>query len=208
MSSVHPSVRHSVRLSWNRFRSITRNYSIFLNQTWYIHRSGPELVPFAIYGFLILFILPFPWFPLRQGIWVFHACYHSSKMAVFEWFCSEWLKKKLCLLSKSCLQANDLDWYCCEVEWWLFIVQFLSLTLLHPQFELSHLPCILQIFFLLSCDTDGQWELGNYHLLELGRRQHAVRCMVSVHSSVWCGLRNKILVLDPKTLQVQVWGLE
>uniref|UniRef100_A0A8C4PXR5 Sperm associated antigen 9a n=1 Tax=Eptatretus burgeri TaxID=7764 RepID=A0A8C4PXR5_EPTBU len=51
--------------------------------------------------------------------------------------------------------------------------------------------------------SDGQWELGNYHLLELGRRQHAVRCMVSVHSSVWCGLRNKILVLDPKTLQVQ-----
>jgi len=65
LGAVRRSFRPSVPKSFPEHNS---NYSIFLKQTWYIHRSGPELVPFAIYGFLILFILPFPWFPLRRGI--------------------------------------------------------------------------------------------------------------------------------------------
>ena len=29
-------------------------------------------------------------------------------------------------------------------------------------------------------DTDGQWDLTNYHLLDLGKPHHSIRCMVQV----------------------------
>nr|CAD7260769.1 unnamed protein product [Timema shepardi] len=40
--------------------------------------------------------------------------------------------------------------------------------------------------------ADGQWDLGSYHLVDLGNPQHSIRCMVAVHSQVWCGYRNQI----------------
>ncbi|KAG8129116.1 hypothetical protein E2320_016086 [Naja naja] len=40
--------------------------------------------------------------------------------------------------------------------------------------------------------VDGQWDLTNYHLLDLGRPHHSIRCMTVVHDKVWCGYRNKI----------------
>ncbi|TKC50569.1 hypothetical protein EI555_011502, partial [Monodon monoceros] len=40
--------------------------------------------------------------------------------------------------------------------------------------------------------VDGQWDLSNYHLLDLGRPHHSIRCMTVVHDKVWCGYRNKI----------------
>jgi mitogen-activated protein kinase 8 interacting protein 3 len=52
--------------------------------------------------------------------------------------------------------------------------------------------------------SDGQWDLGSYHLVDLGRPHHSIRCMVTVHGRVWCGYRNKIHVLHPRSLQVEV----
>ncbi|CAG0885825.1 unnamed protein product, partial [Darwinula stevensoni] len=49
---------------------------------------------------------------------------------------------------------------------------------------------------------DGQWDLHNYHLLDLGKN-HSIRCMTLVHSKVWCGFRNRIHVVDPRTFVVE-----
>ncbi|KAK3921239.1 C-Jun-amino-terminal kinase-interacting protein 3 [Frankliniella fusca] len=51
--------------------------------------------------------------------------------------------------------------------------------------------------------SDGQWNLNNYHIVDLGPQHHSIRCMVSVHGRVWCGYRNKIHVLDPRSLKVE-----
>ncbi|XP_035228089.1 C-Jun-amino-terminal kinase-interacting protein 4-like isoform X1 [Stegodyphus dumicola] len=50
---------------------------------------------------------------------------------------------------------------------------------------------------------DNQWELNNYHLLDLGYPHYSIRCMVVVHNKVWCGYRNTIHVLCPKTLSIE-----
>ncbi|TRY73155.1 hypothetical protein TCAL_13038 [Tigriopus californicus] len=50
---------------------------------------------------------------------------------------------------------------------------------------------------------DGQWDLTNYHLLDLGKPHHSIRCMLQVHNKVWCGYRNKIFVIDPRTMTVE-----
>ncbi|XP_078602122.1 C-Jun-amino-terminal kinase-interacting protein 4-like isoform X8 [Branchiostoma floridae x Branchiostoma japonicum] len=51
--------------------------------------------------------------------------------------------------------------------------------------------------------ADGQWDLTNYHLLDLGKPHHSIRCMVVVYDKVWCGYRNKIHVVQPKTLKIE-----
>uniref|UniRef100_A0A674BR79 C-Jun-amino-terminal kinase-interacting protein 4 n=1 Tax=Salmo trutta TaxID=8032 RepID=A0A674BR79_SALTR len=51
--------------------------------------------------------------------------------------------------------------------------------------------------------VDGQWDLTNYHLLDLGRPHHSVRCMTVVHDKVWCGYRNKIYVVQPKAMKIE-----
>ncbi|MXQ80847.1 hypothetical protein E5288_WYG009058 [Bos mutus] len=38
---------------------------------------------------------------------------------------------------------------------------------------------------------DGQWDLSNYHLMDLGHPHHSIRCMAVVHDRVWCGYKNK-----------------
>ncbi|CAL8275115.1 unnamed protein product [Lota lota] len=50
---------------------------------------------------------------------------------------------------------------------------------------------------------DGQWDLSNYHLMDLGRPHHSVRCMAVVHDKVWCGYKNKIHVIQPKSMQIE-----
>ncbi|XP_048088695.1 LOW QUALITY PROTEIN: C-Jun-amino-terminal kinase-interacting protein 4 [Alosa alosa] len=50
---------------------------------------------------------------------------------------------------------------------------------------------------------DGQWDLTNYHLLDLGRPHHSIRCMTVVHDKVWCGYRNKIYVVQPKAMRIE-----
>ncbi|XP_063970634.1 C-Jun-amino-terminal kinase-interacting protein 4-like [Lytechinus pictus] len=51
--------------------------------------------------------------------------------------------------------------------------------------------------------ADGQWDLNNYHVLDLGKPQNSIRCMVVVLDRVWCGIRNKIHVVHPQTLKVE-----
>uniref|UniRef100_A0A3B3QHP2 Mitogen-activated protein kinase 8 interacting protein 3 n=1 Tax=Paramormyrops kingsleyae TaxID=1676925 RepID=A0A3B3QHP2_9TELE len=50
---------------------------------------------------------------------------------------------------------------------------------------------------------DGQWDLSNYHLMDLGRPHHSIRCMAVVHDRVWCGYKNKVHVIQPKTMQIE-----
>ncbi|ERE68717.1 c-Jun-amino-terminal kinase-interacting protein 3 isoform 5 [Cricetulus griseus] len=38
---------------------------------------------------------------------------------------------------------------------------------------------------------DGQWDLSNYHLMDLGHPHHSIRCMAVVDDRVWCGYKNK-----------------
>nr|XP_046232185.1 C-Jun-amino-terminal kinase-interacting protein 4 isoform X2 [Scatophagus argus] len=51
--------------------------------------------------------------------------------------------------------------------------------------------------------VDGQWDLTNYHLLELGKPPNSIRCMTVVHDKVWCGYRNKIYVVQPKAMKIE-----
>uniref|UniRef100_A0A3Q4H790 Sperm associated antigen 9 n=1 Tax=Neolamprologus brichardi TaxID=32507 RepID=A0A3Q4H790_NEOBR len=51
--------------------------------------------------------------------------------------------------------------------------------------------------------VDGQWDLTNYHLLDLGRPHHSIRCMTVVHDKVWCGFRNRIYVVQPKAMKIE-----
>lgn len=51
--------------------------------------------------------------------------------------------------------------------------------------------------------SDGQWNFNNYHLLDLGRPHHSIRCMTVVHDKVWCGYRNKIQVIHPRSMKVE-----
>ncbi|CAJ1076727.1 sperm associated antigen 9a isoform X1 [Xyrichtys novacula] len=51
--------------------------------------------------------------------------------------------------------------------------------------------------------ADGQWDLTNYHLLDLGRPHHSIRCMSVVHDKVWCGYRNKIYVIQPRAMRIE-----
>ncbi|XP_047215687.1 sperm associated antigen 9a isoform X2 [Girardinichthys multiradiatus] len=51
--------------------------------------------------------------------------------------------------------------------------------------------------------AEGQWDLTNYHLLDLGRPHHSIRCMTVVHDKVWCGYRNKIYVIQPKAMRIE-----
>ncbi|PWA33198.1 hypothetical protein CCH79_00013585 [Gambusia affinis] len=51
--------------------------------------------------------------------------------------------------------------------------------------------------------ADGLWDLSNYHLMDLGRPHHSIRCMAVVHDKVWCGYKNKIHVIQPKSMQIE-----
>uniref|UniRef100_H2ZKU6 RH2 domain-containing protein n=1 Tax=Ciona savignyi TaxID=51511 RepID=H2ZKU6_CIOSA len=51
-------------------------------------------------------------------------------------------------------------------------------------------------------DTDGVWDLSSYYLLDLGRPHHSIRCMSVVYDHVWCGYRNRIHIVEPKSMKV------
>lgn len=40
--------------------------------------------------------------------------------------------------------------------------------------------------------------------MDLGRPHHSIRCMVVVHEKVWCGYRNKVYVIQPKAMRIEV----
>ena len=53
--------------------------------------------------------------------------------------------------------------------------------------------------------TDGQWDLLNYHLLDLGRPKSSIRCMTVVAGNrVWCGYKNKVHIISPQEMSIEV----
>nr|XP_040563871.1 JNK-interacting protein 3-like isoform X5 [Lepeophtheirus salmonis] len=56
---------------------------------------------------------------------------------------------------------------------------------------------------IFNRSPDGQWDLDNYHLLDLGKPRFSIRCMAQVHDHVWCGYRNKVFIIDPQAMSVQ-----
>lgn len=50
--------------------------------------------------------------------------------------------------------------------------------------------------------------------MDLGHPHHSIRCMAVVHDRVWCGYKNKVHVIQPKTMQIEAsaaglptWGV-
>nr|XP_024217372.1 JNK-interacting protein 3 isoform X2 [Halyomorpha halys] len=60
--------------------------------------------------------------------------------------------------------------------------------------------CTVAIF---RRDSDGQWDLSKYHVVDLGPPVQSIRCLIAVHNKVWCGYKNRIHVLDPASMAVQ-----
>lgn len=50
--------------------------------------------------------------------------------------------------------------------------------------------------------TDGQWDLNNYHLVTLGDKNHAIRCLCVAGERIWAAHRNQIFVIDPISLNI------
>jgi hypothetical protein len=63
---------------------------------------------------------------------------------------------------------------------------------------------ILKIILLLK---DGTWNLNNLHLIVTGKSRESVRCMINVGESIWCGVANRVYVIDANTLEVRVCEL-
>ena len=51
---------------------------------------------------------------------------------------------------------------------------------------------------------DGTWNLNNFHLILTGKSRESVRCAINVRESIWCGVANRVYVIDAQTLKVQV----
>ncbi|XP_076468439.1 C-Jun-amino-terminal kinase-interacting protein 4-like isoform X5 [Babylonia areolata] len=52
--------------------------------------------------------------------------------------------------------------------------------------------------------ADGQWDLLNYHVLDLGRPKSSIRCMTVVaNSRVWCGYKNKVHIIRPQDMVIE-----
>ncbi|XP_026745383.1 JNK-interacting protein 3 isoform X2 [Trichoplusia ni] len=47
--------------------------------------------------------------------------------------------------------------------------------------------------------ADGQWDFEQYWLLTLGDPKCSVRCLSAVGCTVWCGYRNKVHVIEPRS---------
>lgn len=47
--------------------------------------------------------------------------------------------------------------------------------------------------------ADGQWDFSQYWRLTLGDSKCSVRCLSAVGCTVWCGYRNKVHVVDPRS---------
>jgi len=56
--------------------------------------------------------------------------------------------------------------------------------------------------------VDGQWDFDNYHIVTLGEGDISVRCLTVVaNQRIWCAHRNRVHVVDPETLKIEVWLL-
>ncbi|UJR27296.1 hypothetical protein I4U23_008591 [Adineta vaga] len=52
-------------------------------------------------------------------------------------------------------------------------------------------------------NTDGTWNLNNLHLIITGKSRESVRCMIHVDGAIWCGVANRVYVIDAQTLEVR-----
>lgn len=50
--------------------------------------------------------------------------------------------------------------------------------------------------------TNGEWDLHNYHLVTLGQPKQSVRCLCIVADKIWAAHRNKIYIVDPISLNI------
>lgn len=55
---------------------------------------------------------------------------------------------------------------------------------------------------LFHRQTNGEWDLHNYHLVTLGQPKQSVRCLCIVADKIWAAHRNKIYIVDPITLNI------
>ncbi|KAM5132023.1 C-Jun-amino-terminal kinase-interacting protein 3-like [Mantella aurantiaca] len=58
---------------------------------------------------------------------------------------------------------------------------------------------------LFSRNAARNWDLDNPKVVDLGRPQQSIRCSASVRGEVWCGYRNRIYVVDPRTAKIKQW---
>ncbi|MEE6483188.1 hypothetical protein FKM82_013461 [Ascaphus truei] len=58
---------------------------------------------------------------------------------------------------------------------------------------------------IFSRNADRKWDLENSKVMDLGRPQQSIRCSVAVHSEVWCGYRNRIYIVEPRTAKIKKW---
>uniref|UniRef100_A0A8C5PDM8 Uncharacterized protein n=1 Tax=Leptobrachium leishanense TaxID=445787 RepID=A0A8C5PDM8_9ANUR len=54
-------------------------------------------------------------------------------------------------------------------------------------------------------NPDRTWDLENPRVVDLGRPQQSIRCSVAVQNEVWCGYRNRIYVVDPRSAKIKRW---
>ncbi|XP_045464707.1 JNK-interacting protein 3 isoform X2 [Harmonia axyridis] len=67
-----------------------------------------------------------------------------------------------------------------------------------------------QVVVALACgmmavfkrNAEGEWDLSNYYLVQVGFPQQPIRCLQVVDNTVWCGYRNKIHILQPNGLKI------
>ncbi|CAF1350636.1 unnamed protein product [Adineta ricciae] len=52
-------------------------------------------------------------------------------------------------------------------------------------------------------NTDGTWNLNNFHLIVTGKSRESVRCAINVGDSIWCGVGNRVYVINVQTLEIQ-----
>lgn len=52
-------------------------------------------------------------------------------------------------------------------------------------------------------DSQGQWDLSNYYLLDRAASPLHHQMLVQVHSKVWLGYRNRVHVIDPRLMCVE-----
>ncbi|XP_041986356.1 JNK-interacting protein 3 isoform X2 [Aricia agestis] len=55
---------------------------------------------------------------------------------------------------------------------------------------------------IFARQADGQWDFTQYWILTLGDPKNSVRCLCAVGYTVWCGYRNKVHVIDPRSRQL------
>jgi len=58
--------------------------------------------------------------------------------------------------------------------------------------------------FVYAC-VDGQWDFENYHVVTLGEGDVSVRYLTVVaNQRMWCAHRNRVHIVDPETLKIEV----